>query len=47
MSKIIWEDIYNSRKGKWGDFPPEDLIRFIRRYKKKFRVSFIKYTNFT
>ena len=35
MSKNIWEDIYNTRNGKWGDFPPEDLIRFIRRYKIK------------
>ena len=28
----VWENIF--KKKKWGEYPPEDLIRFIKRYKR-------------
>ena len=33
MSNYIWEKIYKKRKGNWGTYHPEDLIRFIKRLK--------------
>ncbi len=29
----VWEKLF--KKKKWGEYPPEDLIRFISRHKKK------------
>lgn len=31
--KNVWDNIF--KKKKWGEYPPEDLIRFIKRFKKK------------
>ncbi len=36
----IWEKTF--KKKKWGEYPPEDLIRFIRRLKFKKKKSKIK-----
>ena len=29
----VWENIF--KKKKWGEYPPEDLIRFIIRHRQK------------
>lgn len=31
--------IFNSRNGQWSDYPPEDLIRFIKRFKSKYSIQ--------
>lgn len=39
MKKNVWEKIFNSRNGQWSDYPPEDLIRFIKRFKSKCSIK--------